>query len=36
MRLEKYGFIILILLILMGAFGWIFGHVRYFTHYLIS
>ncbi len=36
MRLEKYGFIILILLILMGAFGWIFGHVRHFTHYLIS
>ncbi len=36
MQLEKYGFIILILLILSGALGWIFGFVRYFTSYLLS
>jgi Zn-dependent protease len=36
MQLERYGFIILILLIFMGALGWIFGHVRYFTLYLFS
>ncbi len=36
MSLEKYGFIILILLILMGFLGWIFGYVRNFTNFLVS
>ncbi len=36
MGLEKYGFIFLILLILMGFLGWLFGYVRHFTNYLVS
>ena len=36
MQLEKYGFIIIIMLLIMGVFGWVFGYVRYFTLFLIS
>lgn len=34
MRLEKYGFIIIILLIFTGAFGWVFRHVIALVQYL--
>lgn len=36
MQMEKYGFIIIIVLLFLGVFGWVFGYVRYFTMYLIS
>lgn len=36
MQMEKYGFIILILLIISGLMGWLFTYIRYFTHYLLT